>query len=167
MSRSRLRRTRIAAVAVLIASLPGAWLTAPAAQAAAPTPDAAHAVHRSADTGPAVRHDTSKPLRTLAAAAAHGPHGHHKKKEQDDGEERLPHPPASPIPDPVVQSSPGGPSAPSTGTNFEGIGAGNYSITGVPPDPNAAVGTGQIVETVNTARRPCGDVRGLPARVRG
>ncbi|GAA2518762.1 hypothetical protein [Streptomyces longisporus] len=67
------------------------------------------------------------------------------------GEERLPHPPASPIPDPVVQSSPGGPSAPSTGTNFEGIGAGNYSITGVPPDPNAAVGSSQIVETVNTA----------------
>jgi hypothetical protein len=87
----------------------------------------------------------------MAAHARH--HGHHGKKEQDDdpGEERLPHPPASPIPDPVVQSSPGGPSAPSTGTNFEGIGAGNYSITGVPPDPNAAVGASQIVETVNTA----------------
>ncbi|MFF3517301.1 hypothetical protein [Streptomyces sp. NPDC002573] len=118
----------------------------PAAQAD-PAPQAAH---HSVDTGPAVRHDTFPTLRSMVA---HAHHGHHGKKQQDDdpGEARLPHPPASHIPDPVVQSSPGGPSAPSTGTNFEGIGASNYSISGVPPDPNAAVGSSQIVETVTTA----------------
>ncbi|WP_327432935.1 hypothetical protein [Streptomyces sp. NBC_01236] len=152
MSRSRRRRGRIAALTAALTALPALWLSAPAAHAALPAPDAstAAAAHRSADSGPAERHDKSPTLRSMAA---HAHHGHGSKKEQDDdpGEERLPHPPASPIPDPVVQSSPGGPSAPSTGTNFEGIGAGNYSITGVPPDPNAAVGSSQIVETVNTA----------------
>jgi hypothetical protein len=152
VSRSRHRRGRIAALTAALTALPALWLSAPAAHAALPAPDAsaAPAAHRSADTGPAVRHDTSPTLRSMAA---HAHHGHGGKKEQDDdpGEERLPHPPASQVPDPVVQSNPGGPSAPSTGTNFEGIGAGNYSITGVPPDPNAAVGSTQIVETVNTA----------------
>ncbi|EST35162.1 hypothetical protein [Streptomyces roseochromogenus] len=152
MTRSRRRRTRrrglTAALTAILTAVPALWFAAPAAQAD-PAPHTP-AAHRSADTGPAVRHDTSPTLRSMAA---HAHHGHHGKKVQDDdpGEQRLPHPPASPLPDPVVQSSPGGPSAPSTGTNFEGIGAGNYSITGVPPDPNAAVGAGQIVETVNTA----------------
>ncbi|MCX3060551.1 hypothetical protein [Streptomyces beihaiensis] len=147
-------RGRIAALTAIVAVAPGIWLAAPAAQAAAPASDHSTAsAHHSADTGPAVRHDTSPTLRAMAARAHAHPHGHHSKRPQDDdpGEDRLPHPPASPVPDPVVQSSPGGPSAPSTGTNFEGIGAGNYSITGVPPDPNAAVGATQIVETVNTA----------------
>ncbi|WP_194294260.1 hypothetical protein [Streptomyces sp. RB17] len=148
MARSRRRRGRMAALTAILTAVPALWLAAPAAQAD-PAPHTP-AAHHSADTGPAVRHDTSPTLRSMAA---HAHHGHHGKKQQDDdpGEERLPHPPASHIPDPVVQSSPGGPSAPSTGTNFEGIGAGNYSITGVPPDPNAAVGSSQIVETVNTA----------------
>ncbi|MGW0206841.1 hypothetical protein ACWDZ8_13810 [Streptomyces sp. NPDC003233] len=35
--------------------------------------------------------------------------------------------------------------------SFEGIGSNNYTPPGVPPDPNASVGTTQIVETVNTA----------------
>ncbi|MFB8128764.1 hypothetical protein [Streptomyces mirabilis] len=147
MSRSRPRRGRIAALTAVLTALPALWLSAPAAHAA---PDAAAVAHHSADSGPAVRHDTSRPLRDLAKAAAHRHGGKHAQND-DPGEERLPHPPASPIPDPVVQSSPGGPSAPSTGSNFEGIGSGNYSITGVPPDPNAAVGSSQIVETVNTA----------------
>jgi hypothetical protein len=101
--------------------------------------------HLSADSGPAVHHDTSPPLRTLHAKK-------HPHKHKDPGEEdQLPHPPASPVPDPVVQGAPGGQAAPSTGSNFEGIGSGNYSVTGVPPDPNAAVGSTQIVEVVNTA----------------
>ncbi|MEV7027627.1 hypothetical protein AB0O00_36550, partial [Kitasatospora sp. NPDC093558] len=73
------------------------------------------------------------------------------KHKGHDHEERLPHPPASHVPDPVVQRTPGGPSVPSTGASFDGIGSANYSVTGVPPDPNAAVGSTQIVETVNTA----------------
>ncbi|MGW5407013.1 hypothetical protein ACWEVZ_22470, partial [Streptomyces spiralis] len=37
------------------------------------------------------------------------------------------------------------------GVSFDGIGSNNYTVPGVPPDPNASVGTTQIVETVNTA----------------
>jgi hypothetical protein len=147
VSRSKLRRGRTVALAALLASLPAVWLTAPAVHAATPSPSAAKAAaHRSADSGPAVRHDTSPPLRTLHAAKVH-----HPKHKSDDGEERLPHPPAAGIPDPVVQTSTTGPAAVSTSTNFEGIGAANYSVSGIPPDPNAAVGSTQIVETVNTA----------------
>ncbi|MEU6970098.1 hypothetical protein AB0A71_20625 [Kitasatospora aureofaciens] len=51
----------------------------------------------------------------------------------------------------MVQRTPGGPSVPSTGASYDGIGSANYSVTGVLPDPNAAVGSTQIVETVNTA----------------
>ncbi|MFF4607248.1 hypothetical protein ACFY12_31500 [Streptomyces sp. NPDC001339] len=157
MSRSRRRRGRMAALtAVLTAmAIPGIWLSAPAGHAAHPSPTA----HRSADTGPAVRHDTSRTLRSMAAA-----HGHHhgrgdkdnkdnkKKKEQGRKVARLPHPPASPKRDPVVQSrSLSAAAAPSAKAGFDGIGAGNYSVTTVPPDPSAAAGSSQIVETVNTA----------------
>jgi hypothetical protein len=60
-------------------------------------------------------------------------------------------------PDPVVQSAPGVASAPTLGTGFDGIGQGfsgpqgSFSVTGAPPDTNAAVGSTQVVELVNTA----------------
>ncbi|WP_174505190.1 hypothetical protein [Streptacidiphilus carbonis] len=146
MPRSIRLRGRIAALAALLASLPAVWLTAPAAHAAAPTTPAAVSVHQSVDSGKAVHHDTSPPLRTLHAAA-----GSSAKHKADDKEERLPHPPASKIPDPVVQRTTTGPATPTTGSAFDGIGTSNYSVTGVPPDPNAAVGSTQIVEVVNTA----------------
>ncbi|MER7757758.1 hypothetical protein [Kitasatospora sp. NPDC097643] len=144
MSRSPLRRGGIAALAALLVALPGLWLGTSPAHAAPTAPTAG----QSADSGAAVHHDTSAPLRDLAAAATTAPGPQHKGK---DHEERLPHPPASHVPDPVVQGTPGGPSVPSTGASFDGIGSANYSVTGVPPDPNAAVGSTQIVETVNTA----------------
>ncbi|GAU65714.1 hypothetical protein SSP35_02_00810 [Streptomyces sp. NBRC 110611] len=151
MSRSRRRRGLMAALtAVLTAmAIPGFWLSAPAGHAAHPGPTA----HRSADTGPAVRHDTSPTLRSMAAAHGRRPgHGDKSKKEQGRKVARLPHPPASGKRDPVVQSgSRPTPFAPATGVSFEGIGAGNYAVTKVPPDPTAAVGSSQIVETVNTA----------------
>ena len=81
-------------------------------------------------------------VRALRAQVRIGSRHRHK---QPDHEQRLPHPPASKVPDPVVQRSTGGPAAISTATNFDGIGSGNYSVTGVPPDPNAAVGSSQIV----------------------
>ncbi|MFI6685713.1 hypothetical protein [Streptomyces sp. NPDC050485] len=146
MPRSLSGRRRFVALAASLALVPAAWFAVPAAHAS-PAPTPAPAAQHSADSGPAVHHDTSPPLRSLHAAAA-GPRAPHN---QPDHEQRLPHPPASKVPDPVVQHSPGGQSAPSTTSNFEGIGAANYSVTGVPPDPNAAVGSTQILEVVNTA----------------
>ncbi|MFD8705400.1 hypothetical protein ACFV1W_22770 [Kitasatospora sp. NPDC059648] len=138
------RRGRIAALAALLTALPGLWLGSAPAHAAPAVPP----VQLSAESGAAVHHDTSVPLRDLAAAATLAPGPEHQGKNH---EERLPHPPAAHIPDPVVQDTPGGPSVPSTGASFDGIGSANYSVTGVPPDPHAAVGSPQIVETVNTA----------------
>ncbi|MFI1203305.1 hypothetical protein ACH4VR_28380 [Streptomyces sp. NPDC020883] len=129
-----------------LTAMSGFWFSASAGHAARPAP----ARHRSSDTGSAVRHDTSRTLRSMAAA-----HGHHRgrdgRKQQGQKHQRLPHPPASALPDRVVQPSPRGSAAPSSGANFEGIGAGNYSVTQIPPDPNAVAGSSQIVETVNTA----------------
>ena len=122
-------------------------VTASTAQAAnSPTRN-----HQSADSGPAVHHDRSLPLRVLAARA--GKVKPSAKHVRPDREALLPHPPASKTPDPVVQRSTGT-AAPlvSTTQNFAGIGTDTgYSVTGIPPDPNAAVGSSQIVEVVNTA----------------
>ncbi|WP_438489980.1 hypothetical protein [Streptomyces sp. S186] len=146
MFRSRHRRGLIAALIAALTAMSGFWFSASAGHAARPTP----ARHRSPDTGSAVRHDTSRTLRSMAAA-----HGHHRgrggTRQQGQKRRQLPHPPASSVPDSVVQPSPRGSAAPTSGANFEGIGAGNYSVAGLPPDPNAAAGSSQIVETVNTA----------------
>ncbi|MEZ0064486.1 hypothetical protein ABIA32_000474 [Streptacidiphilus sp. MAP12-20] len=149
MSRSIPRSGRIAALAAMLAALPALWLSPATAHAATPVA-AGPTAHLSPDSKPAVHHDTSRPLRDLAREARAHP-APAKKHKSKDHEERLPHPPASRTPDPVVQHSTGGPAAATSGTSFEGIGSGNYSITGVPPDPNAAVGSTQIVEVVNTA----------------
>src|SRR5690348_10092923 len=94
VSRSRRRRGLVAALAALLAALPAVALTAPAAHASAPGPTpAAVTHHQAADSGRAVHHDTSPPLRTLHATAVSA-----KKHKADDKEERLPHPPASKIP---------------------------------------------------------------------
>jgi hypothetical protein len=55
----------------------------------------------------------------------------------------------------VLQTTPGI-GAPTTGASFDGLGqgfsgpGGSFSVTGVPPDPNSAVGGTQVVEIVNT-----------------
>jgi hypothetical protein len=66
--------------------------------------------------------------------------------------ELLPQGQSASVTDPVVQTS-ATPLTPSPSTNFEGLGAGiaGFSVTGVPPDPNSAVGASQIVEVVNTS----------------
>jgi hypothetical protein len=69
---------------------------------------------------------------------------------------RHPHP-VSPLNEPAVQDDPGlQTAAPSPvpapiGLNILGLGAGfpNFTVEFVPPDTNAAVGTTQVVETVN------------------
>jgi hypothetical protein len=149
VSRSLLRRAGMAVLAVAMTAV-GSSLPA---HAASPASAAAVSYHQSPDSGVAVHHDTSPPLRALAQAAASitPQHRKHKKPKDDGGEELLPHPPAASIPDPVVQSTPGTTPLVSTSSNFEGIGSSNYSVGSVPPDPNSAVGSTQIVEVVNTA----------------
>jgi hypothetical protein len=149
--RSMTKRGIAAAAVFAVALLPGLSLTQPAQAAAHPAHSASPPVtHRqSRDSGAAVHHDTSLPLRQLATPVSTTPTTHHTAP---DVEALLPHPSAAHVPDPVLQSTPGTVRpAVATTNNFAGIGSGNYSITGVPPDPNAAVGSTQIVEIVNTA----------------
>ncbi|MDI2130141.1 hypothetical protein [Yinghuangia seranimata] len=149
MSRSISRPGRFAALAAMLATVPAFWLGVPTASAA-PSAAADTVVQQAADSGAEVHHDTSPPLRNMRATPDSNP-GKHKGRDHDDDEDRLPHPPPARIPDPVVQHEVGGAGAPAVGLGFEGIGSGNYSISGVPPDPNASVGSTQIVEVVNTA----------------
>jgi Putative Ig domain len=140
---------------VAVALVPGLML-ASSAQAAPLHQASAHAGlshvkhHQSSDSGPNVHHDLSLPLRVLATRA------HHTKAHKQaapDSPAQLPHPPASLVPDPVVQSRPGIRAAVATTNNFDGISvasAGN-PCNCAPPDPNGAVGTTQVVEIVNTA----------------
>jgi hypothetical protein len=144
----------MAGVAVML--VPALMLASPAqaaphhqASAHQPSPHVTH--QQSADSRPAAHHDRSLPLRVLAARARHITGAHHRLAP--DRALRLPHPPASRHPDPVVQRTPGIRAAVATSASFDGI---SDSSSGnpcgcAPPDPNAAVGTTQVVEIVNTA----------------
>jgi hypothetical protein len=103
------------------------------------------------DTGPSANagHDVSPPLRTIAPAPGQG----EQKKEKEP--KKGPPVPDQSGNDPVIQSTPGGASAPALGAGFEGIGdgltgpQGTFSVNSAPPDPNAAVGPSYIFEVVN------------------
>jgi hypothetical protein len=93
--------------------------------------------------------DTSVPLRSMAPV----PVGTTPRPTDS-----IPHMPQQPVAhraDPVVQTSMSA-AAPTPSASFDGLGQGfsgpqgSFSVTGVPPDPNAAVGANQIVEVVNT-----------------
>ncbi|MCW2638652.1 MAG: hypothetical protein JWP76_958, partial [Dactylosporangium sp.] len=93
--------------------------------------------------------DTSAPLRSMAPV----PVGTAPRPTDS-----IPHMPQQPVAhraDPVVQTSMSA-AAPTPSASFDGLGQGfsgpqgSFSVTGVPPDPNAAVGANQIVEVVNT-----------------
>ncbi|MCW2916947.1 MAG: hypothetical protein JWN52_5015 [Actinomycetia bacterium] len=151
MSRFRIPRAGLAALTAAVTAV--AVLSAPAHAAAHAAAHASAAKPRqSADSGPAVHRDTSGPLRSMRPKAART-----TRRTQPDHETRLPHPPAARIPDPVRQRASGASPAVATSSNFDGVGQGftgpqgTYSVTGVPPDPNATVGSTQIVEIVNTA----------------
>jgi hypothetical protein len=147
VSRFTLPRAGLAvltAVVTAVAMLSTPAHAAPHASSAKPRP--------SADSGPAVHHDTSGPLRSMRPKVPRA-----SRRIEPDQEPRLPHPPAARIPDPVRQRAGGASPAVATSSNFDGVGQGftgpqgSYSVTGVPPDPNASVGSTQIVEIVNTA----------------
>src|SRR5262249_8413669 len=107
---------------------------------------------QSRDSGSAVHHDRSLPLR-VTAARAHAHPAPPPRRRAAGGGWRRPRPPASHRPDPVAQSRPGTRAAVATTSNFDGISvssAGNRCGC-APPDPNGAVGTTQVVELVNDA----------------
>jgi hypothetical protein len=92
---------------------------------------------------PEIHHDTSPPLRTIAP------------KREDKGrrvraEHRFPHSASTTTADPVVQLAAPTKAAPTTGVGFQGMTATDGSQSGMPPDPNAAVGPSNVVEVVNT-----------------
>ncbi|HEY3001793.1 MAG TPA: hypothetical protein VGJ44_05540, partial [Kribbellaceae bacterium] len=128
----------MAATLTLSAGLPAA--TAAAQQQASPA-GGPHVIHE-------LRHDTSPPLRTITPKLTSG--------DQEEKEEpgKLPHS-STHADDPVVQTTPGV-LAPTIGANFDGLGqgfsgpGGTFSVEGVPPDPNSAVGSTQLVEIVNS-----------------
>jgi hypothetical protein len=92
-----------------------------------------------------LHHDTSAPLRSMAAV----PIG--TTLRENEPVQRMPQQPVAHRADPVVQTTVS-PAIPTPSTSFDGLGQGfgSFSVTGVPPDPNATVGATQIVEVVNT-----------------
>ncbi|MGV9242171.1 hypothetical protein [Streptomyces sp. NPDC003710] len=139
---SRVLRSIVAVAsvgAVLVAS--PSWSATPAAKAVLKPAVHAHA-SRSADSGPAVHHDTSPPLRELwqkSRQLRRAPHVTSPSKG--------PHPSLAKAtaPDRVVQDHNGNRGRIRSGVSFEGIREGG----GVPPDPNASVGSRQVVEITN------------------
>jgi hypothetical protein len=123
-----------------LSAVPAGASPSPAPSPASPAPAAAQVIHEE-------HHDVSPALRTLAAQPT---------VSGDEAEDvgRLPHP-RTPAADPVVQST-AGTSAATVGANFDGVGYGftgpngSFSLGGVPPDPNSAVGATQLVEIVNS-----------------
>src|SRR5262249_43180274 len=97
-----------------------------------------------------VRHDVSPPLRQIAAAPLRD------QQQENEPIRRMPNSGNGRHRDPVVQSTVN-PAAPTPSANFDGIGQGfsgpqgTFTVTGVPPDTNSAVGSTQVVEIVNTA----------------
>src|SRR5262245_49138363 len=100
------------------------------------------------DVGYPLEFKSSPPVRSLPPQA----HQSGPKREAP-----LHHPPARPrsgkVNDPVLQTSTAVPAIAQSLSQWEGLGAGypGYSITGVPPDPNIAVGPDHVVQWENNA----------------
>ncbi|MFH8387385.1 hypothetical protein ACH4E7_41875 [Kitasatospora sp. NPDC018058] len=132
---------------VAVASM-GATLVAAPAWAAPPAAGAVlkSAVHgqapRSDDSGPALHHDTSPPLRELGQTS-----GQHRSTAGVTRPGNAPHPSLTKgaRPDRVVQDRDGNRDQIHLDVSFDGI----REAGGVPPDPNASVGSSQIVEITN------------------
>jgi hypothetical protein len=96
-----------------------------------------------------VHNDQSAPLRAMPAV----PVG--TELRENEPVHRMPQQHVTHRPDPVVQTTASA-AVPTPSASFDGLGQGfsgpqgSFSVTGVPPDPNASVGATQIVEIVNT-----------------
>ena len=95
-----------------------------------------------------ISHVTSPPVRDMPPQARHGGELEEKERPHKTGR-----PGSGSVIDPVVQTSTTTPAAAQGLGQWEGLGAGypGFSITGVPPDPNMAVGPNHIVQWVNNA----------------
>ena len=144
-------RRIIAALAVVAATSGVTAMTSPAAHAKTstytrPTPPVVHSTVQQA-----THHDVSAPLRSLRSQTPTPP-AHRVVPWR-----KQPRPAATSTNDPVRQTHPPTRNVPTLSANFDGVGQGftgpqgSYSVTGVPPDPNSAVGSTQVVEIVNTA----------------
>jgi hypothetical protein len=131
------------------ALLAAAALTLPLVTLAAAPAAAAGHQSQTRDSGPAVAYDTSPPLRDLnpATDSADEP----KKEHFDKREDGMPQQPTG---GQTAQNSAAATAlAPSTSSNFDGIGNGvaGYVVNVAPPDTNSAVGPSHVVEIVNSA----------------
>src|SRR5689334_1214264 len=92
-----------------------------------------------------IHHDLSPPLRTL-------PPAYRAPGLQIRDHERLPRPVSRVATDSVLERDVIRAAAPTTTTNFEGIGNGvaGFSVNSAPPDTNGDVGPNHYVQTVNT-----------------
>jgi hypothetical protein len=131
-------------IAVTVAGMV-AGLAAPAQ--AQPSPDRGHRQQATIRTQD--HNDHSIPLRSMAPV----PVG--SELRENEPVQRMPQRPVAHRADPVVQTTVS-PAVPTPSASFDGLGQGftgpqgSFSVTGVPPDPNASVGATQIVEIVNT-----------------
>jgi hypothetical protein len=138
-------RRIVAALAVVAATSGVTALTTPA-HAANPTPPTAHGTVQQAQ-----HHDVSAPLRSMRSQTPTPP------THRVIPWRKVPRPPATSVTDPVRQTHAPTRAVPTLSQNFDGVGQGftgpqgSYSVTGVPPDPNSAVGSTQVMEIVNTA----------------
>ncbi|MCW2879632.1 MAG: hypothetical protein JWQ95_3732 [Sphaerisporangium sp.] len=134
-----LRRALIPIVAIVTAI--GVTAAVAPQAVAAPTPPPAHSTVEHTD-----HQDVSAPLASITPASPTRP------SRRVYPLHPMPQRPQTTAHDPVVQAKAVRMAAvPTVNANFDGIGQGNYAITGVPPDPDSAVGATQVVEVVNTA----------------
>jgi hypothetical protein len=95
------------------------------------------------------KHDVSPPVRGMQAYSTPG------GVPKDTKPLRLFRSPGSPNggADPVIQSSITTPAAPTSSTNFDGLGNGalGFTVNAAPPDTNGAVGATQYVQWVNSS----------------
>lgn len=133
---SRWRGARLLVAATVAATVAGAVAALPA-QAAAGASAGAGKVQ----SGRALRHDVSPPLRSMTPK--HETHAFHEHEDRAV--------PAVTVTasDPVVQSTPATPNMPATSTSFEGIGFPGVNCNCLPPDTNGEAGATQYVQSVN------------------
>ena len=93
-------------------------------------------------------HAVSQPVRDMPPQARHGGELEEKERPRRTGGRG-----SGNVVDPVVQTSTATPAAAQGLDQWEGLGVGypGFTLTGVPPDPNIAVGPNHIVQWVNNA----------------
>src|SRR5690349_6781933 len=98
-----------------------------------------------------IKHDVSPALRSIIAPPGDFKPLHEKRLG------RIPAPPSSGLPDPVIQSAAGPKVAVTNGLNFDGVGTGftgpngTFTVNAAPPDTNGAVGATQFAQWVNSS----------------